>query len=147
MDRIRANGSYKFRLKVERFRSVECGTTASKLKNRTKNGSLPKSLIKRLKRSTSKFAKEAIIIYKVVSLRFPISEGQQPLASQKLISDMELVTKLLLLFTFIQAGKPQEEGMYWFCNTSFSHSALNFPTKHFRFYRMTSVLYRAKLHI
>lgn len=70
------------------------------------------------------FAKEAIIIYKVVSLRFPISEGQQPLASQKLISDMELVTKLLLLFTFIQAGKPQEEGMYWFCNTSFSHSAL-----------------------
>lgn len=124
MDRIRANGSYKFRLKVERFRSVECGTTASKLKNQTKNGSLPKSLIKRLKRSTSKFAKEAIIIYKVVSLRFPISEGQQPLASQKLISDMELVTKLLLLFTFIQAGKPQEEGMYWFCNTSFSHSAL-----------------------
>lgn len=122
MDRIRANGSYKFRLKVERFRSVECGTTASKLKNQTKNGSLPKSLIKRLKRSTSKFAKEAIIIYKVVSLRFPISEGQQPLASQKLISDMELVTKLLLLFTFIQAGKPQEEGMYWFCNTSFSHS-------------------------
>lgn len=93
------------------------------------------------------FAKEAIIIYEVVSLRFPISEGQQPLASQKLISDMELVTKLLLLFTFIQAGKPQEEGMYWFCNTSFSHSALNFPTKHFRFYRMTSVLYRAKLYI
>lgn len=93
------------------------------------------------------FAKEAFIIYKVVSLRFPISEGQQPLASQKLISDMELVTKLLLLFTFIQAGKPQEEGMYWFCNTSFSHSALNFPTKHFRFYRMTSDLYRAKLYI
>lgn len=31
------------------------------------------------------------------------------MASQKLISDMELVTKLLLLFTFIQAGKPQEE--------------------------------------